>query len=41
MRGIFLTAITGIIAGLLLLIFGYQSKYVLLAGLEFSLLHLM
>lgn len=33
MRGIFLTAITGIIAGLLLLIFGYQSKYVLLAGL--------
>ncbi len=33
MRGIFLTAIAGIIAGLLILIFGYESKYVLLAGL--------
>lgn len=33
MRGIFLTAIAGIIAGLLILIFGYESKYVLLTGL--------
>ena len=33
MRGIFLTAIGGVILGLLLLIFGYQSKYILLAGL--------
>ncbi|NHB56824.1 MFS transporter [Acinetobacter sp. 194] len=33
MRGIFLTAIGGIIAGLLILIFGYQSKYILLLGL--------
>ncbi|OAL77290.1 MFS transporter [Acinetobacter sp. SFB] len=33
MRGIFLTAIGGIILGLLVLIFGYGSKYILLAGL--------
>ncbi|WP_151722752.1 MFS transporter, partial [Acinetobacter ursingii] len=33
MRGIFLTAIFGIIAGLLILIFGYESKYILLLGL--------
>lgn len=33
MRGIFLTAILGIIAGLLILIFGYESKYILLLGL--------
>ena len=33
MRGIFLTAIGGIIIGLILLIFGYQSKYILLLGL--------
>lgn len=33
MRGIFLAAIVGIIAGLLVLIFGYESKYVLLLGL--------
>ncbi|WP_374665177.1 MFS transporter [Acinetobacter sp.] len=33
MRGIFLTAIGGIIIGLAVLIFGYQSKYVLLTGL--------
>ena len=33
MRGIFLTAIGGIVLGLLVLIFGYESKYVLLAGL--------
>lgn len=33
MRGIFLTAIGGIILGLAVLIFGYESKYVLLAGL--------
>jgi len=33
MRGIFLTAIGGIILGLLVLIFGYESKYILLAGL--------
>lgn len=35
MRGIFLTAIGGIILGLLVLIFGYESKYILLAGLGF------
>ncbi|WP_130803989.1 MFS transporter [Acinetobacter ihumii] len=35
MRGIFLIAISGIIAGLIILIFGYESKYVLLAGLGF------
>ncbi len=33
MRGIFLSAIGGIILGLAVLIFGYESKYVLLAGL--------
>ena len=33
MRGIFLTAIGGIIVGLAVLIFGYQSKYLLLTGL--------
>ena len=33
MRGIFLVAITGIITGLLILIFGYESKYILLTGL--------
>ncbi|WP_338561103.1 MFS transporter [Acinetobacter sp. KS-LM10] len=33
MRGIFLAAIGGIIAGLLVLIFGYESKYILLLGL--------
>ena len=33
MRGIFLTAIAGIIAGLAVLIFGFESKYVLLLGL--------
>ncbi|QBQ14928.1 MFS transporter [Acinetobacter haemolyticus] len=33
MRGIFLSAIAGIIVGLFILIFGYESKYVLLAGL--------
>ena len=33
MRGIFLTAIAGIIAGLLVMIFGFESKYVLLLGL--------
>nr|WP_174506860.1 MFS transporter [Acinetobacter sp. Marseille-Q1620] len=33
MRGIFLTAIAGIIIGLIILIFGYESKYVLLTGL--------
>ena len=33
MRGIFLTAIAGIIAGLLVMIFGFKSKYVLLLGL--------
>ncbi len=33
MRGIFLTAIGGIIAGLLVMIFGFESKYVLLLGL--------
>jgi predicted MFS family arabinose efflux permease len=35
MRGIFLTAIGGIILGLLVLIFGHESKYILLAGLGF------
>lgn len=35
MRGIFLTAIGGIILGLVVLIFGYESKYILLAGLGF------
>ncbi len=33
MRGIFLTAIGGIILGLLVLIFGFESKYILLLGL--------
>lgn len=33
MRGIFLTAIVGIIAGLLVMIFGFESKYILLLGL--------
>lgn len=33
MRGIFLTAIAGIIVGLLVLIFGFESKYILLTGL--------
>ncbi len=33
MRGIFLTAIVGIIVGLLVLIFGFESKYILLTGL--------
>ncbi|TSH76902.1 MFS transporter [Acinetobacter sp. RF15A] len=33
MRGIFLTAIGGIILGLLILIFGFESKYILLTGL--------
>ncbi|AXY58125.1 MFS transporter [Acinetobacter chinensis] len=33
MRGIFLTAIGGIVAGLAILIFGYESRYVLLLGL--------
>lgn len=33
MRGIFLTAIGGIILGLIVLIFGFESKYVLLLGL--------
>ena len=33
MRGIFLTAIGGIVLGLLVLIFGYESKYILLIGL--------
>ncbi|MGE8684279.1 MAG: MFS transporter [Acinetobacter sp.] len=33
MRGIFLTAIGGIILGLGILIFGFESKYILLAGL--------
>ena len=32
MRGIFLSAIAGIIGGLLILIFGYESKYILLTG---------
>ena len=35
MRGIFLTAIAGIIIGLLILIFGFESKYILLLGLGF------
>ena len=33
MRGIFLTAIAGIIAGLAVMIFGFESKYILLLGL--------
>ena len=33
MRGIFLTAIAGIVLGLLVLIFGFESKYILLLGL--------
>ena len=33
MRGIFLTAIGGIILGLIVMIFGFQSKYILLIGL--------
>ena len=33
MRGIFLTAIGGIIVGLLVMIFGFESKYILLLGL--------
>lgn len=33
MRGIFITAIVAVIAGLIVLSFGYQSKYVLLTGL--------
>lgn len=33
MRGIFLTAITGIILGLIVMAWGYQSKYGLLTGL--------
>ncbi|QHI08825.1 MFS transporter [Acinetobacter haemolyticus] len=33
MRGIFLSAIAGVIVGLFILIFGYESKYVLLTGL--------
>ena len=33
MRGIFLTAIGGIILGLLVMIFGFESKYILLTGL--------
>ena len=33
MLGIFLTAIVGVILGLLVLIFGYTSKYILLLGL--------
>lgn len=33
MRSIFLTAIAGIILGLMTLIFGYESKYILLIGL--------
>ncbi|ANF80797.1 MFS transporter [Acinetobacter sp. NCu2D-2] len=33
MRGIFLIAIGGIILGLLVLIFGYESKYILILGL--------
>lgn len=35
MRGIFLTAIGGIILGLGILIFGFESKYILLTGLGF------
>ena len=33
MRGIFLTAIVGIILGLIFMIFGFESKYILLLGL--------
>ena len=33
MRGIFLTAIVGILAGLSVMIFGFESKYILLLGL--------
>ena len=33
MRGIFLTAIGGIILGLIFMIFGFESKYILLLGL--------
>ncbi|WP_160242722.1 MFS transporter [Acinetobacter indicus] len=33
MRGIFLTAIGGIILGLIVMIFGFESKYILLIGL--------
>ena len=33
MRSIFLTAIGGIILGLLIMIFGFESKYVLIGGL--------
>ena len=33
MRGIFLSAIGGIVLGLLVLIFGFESKYILLLGL--------
>lgn len=33
MRGIFLTAIGGIILGLIMMIFGFESKYILLIGL--------
>ena len=33
MRGIFLTAIAGIITGLAVMIFGFESKYILLLGL--------
>ncbi len=33
MRGIFLTAIVGIILGLIVMVFGYASKYTLLLGL--------
>lgn len=33
MRGIFLFAITGVVLGLFVLIFGYMSKYVILLGL--------
>ncbi|AVH12998.1 MFS transporter [Acinetobacter indicus] len=34
MRGIFLTAIGGIILGLIVMIFGFESKYILLIGLS-------
>jgi Arabinose efflux permease len=37
MRSIFLTAIGGIILGLLIMIFGFESKYVLIGGLGFIL----
>ncbi len=37
MRGIFLTAIGGIVLGLLVLIFGFESKYILLLGLALFL----